>query len=209
MPGVESWLPELLSGISIDPAKALPGAETARHVFRIDYKGKKPLSATVRLQVPPSWGASPSVFGPSVSSGETYEMPFELRRPHNEPSGFKPIFAALELDHPDYRLRIPVPFEIALPDVEVRGRALLVGDELVLRHSVRNKGRQALHLRSAAAVPGRQRQYRPIVNLNPNESETVEYRFRDGSELAARQVYLTLREINDGPRNHTLEVVVP
>jgi hypothetical protein len=209
VPDVESWLIDLLTSIHIEPPRAAPGAETARHTLKIDYRGNRPLAATVRLTRPEAWHASPPAFQASLSPHEPLEIPFELRRPHNEPSGSRRIMAEVRVENPSYFLEIPIPFEIALEDVEVRGTALLVGDDLVLRHAVRNTGSQPLHLRSAAAVPGRQRQYRPIVNLTPGESETVEYHFRDSEGLSGRQVYLTVRELDDGPRSHTLQVVVP
>jgi hypothetical protein len=207
--GVEKWLVDLLTAVSLEPARATPGAEAARHVLKIDYRGARSLAATVRLTPPETWRASPAAFEASLSDREAFQMPFELRRPHNEPSGVRQIVAEISTEHPQYTITLPIPFEIALPDVEVRGSAMLVGDELVLRHAVRNTGTEQLHLRSAAAVPGRQRQYRPIVNLEPGEAETVEYHFRDSAALSERQVYLTLRELNDGPRSHTLQVVVP
>ena len=72
-----------------------------------------------------------------------------------------------------------------------------------------NRSKKPLHFRGAASVPGSERQYRPFVNLQPGETQTVEYHFSNGAGLAGSTVRLALREVADGPRVHNLELTVP
>ena len=96
-----------------------------------------------------------------------------------------------------------------MSDVEVTGAAVVERGDLILRHVIRNRSSNVLSFRSTAAAPGRERQYRPITNLVPGDAQTVVYRFHNGSELIGRHIYLALRELNDGPRQHNLQLVVP
>ncbi len=64
-------------------------------------------------------------------------------------------------------------------------------------------------MRGTANVPGRERQYRPFANLRPGDTQTVVYRFPGAATLRGTTVRLAVRELNDGPRIHTLELVVP
>jgi len=96
-----------------------------------------------------------------------------------------------------------------MQNIEVRGKAVVEGGDLLLRHTLRNQSESVVSFRSIAGVPGRQRQYRPIPNLGPGQTQTIEYRFRDAENLIGRHINLTLRELNDGPRQHNLQLLVP
>ena len=100
-----------------------------------------------------------------------------------------------------------ISFDVS--DLDVWGMAVVDGDDLILKHVVTNRSSSILDFRGSASVPGRERQYRPISNLLPGETQTVEYRFSRGPELIGRSARLVLREINDGPRIHTLETIIP
>ena len=93
--------------------------------------------------------------------------------------------------------------------MDVFGLALVESQKLLLRQTVTNRSADVLSFRATANVPGRQRQYRPIANLGPGDSQTVEYRFSNAHNLIGRQVQLSLRELNDGSRVHSFELRVP
>ncbi|MCH7884944.1 MAG: hypothetical protein IIC01_06780 [Planctomycetes bacterium] len=139
----------------------------------------------------------------------TERLMFQARIPHNEPVGLKIILAKVTLDETGYYLEIPLEIEVGLSDVEVFGLALVESQKLLLRQTVTNRSADVLSFRATANVPGRQRQYRPIPNLAPGETQTVEYRFSNARDLIGRHVQLSLRELNDGPRVHSLELRVP
>ena len=135
--------------------------------------------------------------------------PLKVRYAHNEPAGKGLIRAKIRLEEEAYYLEVPLTVEIGLEDLEVWGWAVVEGNDLVLRHVVTNRSSDVLSFRASAVVPGHERQYRPISNILPGDTQSVRYRFAGGRKLIGRNARLVLREINDGPRIHNLELTVP
>jgi hypothetical protein len=152
---------------------------------------------------------SPRTFAFTARPHQPQRISFEVHYAHNAPAGRKDFVARITLIQPPYYLEVPLSVDLGLSDVEVTGAAVVERGDLILRHVIRNHSSNMLSFRSTAAAPGRERQYRPITNLIPGDTQTVEYRFHYGTELIGRRVYLALRELNDGPRQHNLELVVP
>jgi hypothetical protein len=203
--GVDRWLVELGHSVAIEPTCVTSGTEMVKHTLRIG--GGAAFSGQGSIQAPPSMEISPRDFAVRAS-GEPTQVEFTVHYPHSEPAGRKKFLVRLTVG-PDRRvLEIPVFVELGLDDVEVAGSSFLEGEDLVLQHVISNRSAKTLSFRGSAAVPGRERQYRPISNLAPGETQTVEYRFLHAADLMGRHVRLMLRELNDGPRTHTLELAV-
>lgn len=207
--GADRWLIEFRSAFSLKPDHVESGTEIARHEIEIVYGGDDAASGEIILQAPRAWSLSPRRSKISLRPRQTVRFPIEIRYPHNEPAGGKQIVARVRLDQFGYHVDVPLGIDLDLTDVTVGGSAIPSGDSLVLRHVVTNRSSSVLSFRGTADVPGRQRQYRPFANLEPDESQAVEYRFHAAAELAGRSARLVLRELNDGPRIHTLELDIP
>ncbi|MCH7930202.1 MAG: 2'-deoxycytidine 5'-triphosphate deaminase [Proteobacteria bacterium] len=152
---------------------------------------------------------SPRAFSFTLTPNRAGSYPIEMRYPHNESAGRKEILAKITLAGVSTYLEVPLFVDVGVADLEVSGLAVIEGNELVLRHVVTNRSSNVMSFRGSATVPGRQRQYRPISNLQPGDTQTVQYRFGDGNGLIGRSIRLVLREVNDGPRIHNLELIVP
>ncbi len=206
---VESWLVDFRASLGLNPTHVESGRESVRFALEMAYQNAEPISGHGVLEAPQGWELRPRTFSFTLTAQRTERVLFEARVPHNEPVGRRKILAKVTLDETGYYLEVPLYVEVGLSDVEVSGLTIVETETLVLRQIVTNLSDEILSFRATANVPGRQRQYRPIVNLAPGDSQTVEYRFSDALDLIGRNVQLSLREMNDGPRVHTLELLVP
>lgn len=209
VPGVERWLVDFGDAITIEPAHVEAGNELVSHSIRIAYRGARAVTGRAILDVPKSWEVSPAQFSFSVQPQRDRTQVIEMRYPHNEPAGRKTLTLKIDLDGDKYYLEVPLTIEIGVADIEVWGSAVVDRGMLVLRQVVTNRSPRPLSFRASATIPGHERQYRPIADLRPGDTQTVEYRVLDGAALIGRTARLMLREVNDGPRVHNLDVMVP
>jgi len=207
--GVEPWLVELQTAIRITPTDVESGREGQRFEVDIPYHGDRPITGTVELRLPDSWEASPRSFDFSLMPQRVEQKTIDIQIPHSEGAGRKQIVAVIEPSEGGYHLEVPLTIRLGLSDIEVSGLAVMEGDVLKLRHVLTNHSNSVLSFRASATVPGRERQYRPFTNLRPGDSQVVEYRFANAGDLVGRDVRLVLRELNDGPRIHNLQLTVP
>lgn len=205
--GVDRWIVDLGTSISLSPDRVTSGTEMVLHTLKIGGGGAASVSGQGTIQGPSTVEISPRDFVLRGSTEPTLAE-FTARYSHTEPAGRKKFLVRLTVGADRRVLEVPVYVELGLDDVEVAGGSILEGDDLVLQHVVSNRSEKTLSFRGSAGVPGRERQYRPISNLAPGETQTVEYRFTAAADLIGRNVRLMLRELNDGPRTHTLELIV-
>lgn len=209
IPNVERWLVELLAAPRLSPSTVDPGRTSETFTIELPNHGGRPLAGTAKLSVPAGWNAYPSEFPLATMPGRTEHFTFTLEHGVGEPAGRKTIQFEIELPEFGYFLMVPLSLEVLLDDVNVRGLAWVEGDHVVVRHSVTNLAGESLSFRASALAPGRERQNRPMPGLQPGDTQTATYRFARSSELIGRTLRLVLAEANDGPRRHTLELVVP
>ena len=207
--GVERWLVDFRQTVSLTPDHLEYGREPEVQAIELAARTAQPVSGSVQLEVPKDWEVQPRDFSFHLMGNRASEVPVLLRAPYSEAAGVKEVIAHITLTGSDYYLRVPLPVTLDLSDVQVSALALVEGETLLLRHTVKNLSQQPLSFRGSASVPGRERQYRPFTNLMPGDSQQVVYRFTGAGKLTGRKVRLVLRELADGPRLHNLEVVVP
>ncbi|UCE59880.1 MAG: hypothetical protein JSU63_20850 [Phycisphaerales bacterium] len=206
---VDRSLIDLRTAMSVTPNWIESGTELVKHTLEITNPRPRPISGVLTLEVPESWEVTPRMQGFRLMPQRSALLRVEVHYSHNEPAGVRPIIAKMTLPEDSLYLEVPLPVELGLKDVDVRGMATIEGRNLVLRHVVTNRSGETLHFRGIANVPGWERQYRPLSSLQPGGTQTVEYRFAQGAKLTGSKVRLELREMNDGPKMHTLELVVP
>jgi len=209
VPDVDRFLVELASGVTLRPGHVESGTELVQHTVEVAYNGSRPLSGSMAFEVPESWTISPRNVNFNLVPRSRWSQALEVRYPHTEPAGRKQVVARITLSGEARYLEVPLNVEIGLSDVAVWGLAFVQGSDLILRHAVTNQSSEVLSFRGSATAPGYERQYRPFLDLRPGQTQNAEYRFRGAAELIARRVRLGLREMNDGPRIHNLELVVP
>ncbi len=207
--GVDRALLEFATSMALTPARIEAGQEIVEHILELHAGDAGGVSGEGVLEGPESIEITPRTFSFHVRPGATERIAFMVRYPHTEPAGRKAFLAKLRLSSHAQYMEVPLFTEFGPSDLDAWGSAVLERDDLVLRQVVSNRSSSVLSFRGSARVPGRERQYRPFANLAPGESQSVEYRFAGAGALIGRRVRLTLHELNDGPRTHTLELVVP
>lgn len=200
---------DLARSISIEPSVVESGTDLLRQDLVLNCAAFGHSGGSGVVIAPHGIEVSPRSFSLSDCSEESLRIPLQVHYGHGESAGDKLFTVRLSLDSPASRVEVPLRVRVQLSDIEVSGRAVVERGDLLLRHTLRNHTQNVVHFRSIAGVPGRERQYRPIASLEPGESQTIEYRFRNAGDLIGRHVTLALRELNDGPRQHNLDIVVP
>lgn len=207
--GVDRCIIDLMYAVSICPDRVSITNGMVRQSIEIDYKGTRNLSGRGVIHAPPAVAVSPKEFDFRLMPGRRYSFEFDARYDQNEVGGRKEFLIELHLDQEGYRLELPLLCDIQMPGLEVTGEVFVQNDKLVLRHILRNTTTAEVSFRGMASVPGRERQSKPFMHVFPGETQIVEYRFPDGTPLVGRSVRLGLREMNDGPRMHNIDLVVP
>jgi hypothetical protein len=207
--GVERWVLAFQREMRITPETVAFAFGPQEHTLRIANPSHGVLSGRVTLEVPEGWRAQPRVLEFSIPAGGESTFPVELTYNHNEPAGIKIIEADAGISGAGgYRMRIPLRFELGLADVDVWGFATAEGNRVVVRHGVRNRSSGTLSFRAYAAAPGRDRQEKIIIGLEPGQTIEREYRFENADGLVGRSIRVSLREVS-GPRMHNLQLAVP
>lgn len=207
--GLESWIVDLVHSVKLSPGWVNAGHDVVHHAIEFGPAGRDGLWGTAILDGPESLEITPRSFDFRAGPSKPARLEFTVRYPHSEPAGRKTLALKLYLGPDPPRIEVPLTVDVGLSDVDAWATAVVEGRDLVLRHVVRNHSSSVLSFRGSALAPGRERQYRPFSNLAPEESQSVEYRISEGISLIGRRVRLMLHELNDGPRVHAIELIVP
>jgi hypothetical protein len=206
---VERWLLLFQRQLRLLPASVTFSLATHRHELVLTNPNRSVLMGELNLDVPDTWLVRPRRIEFNVPASSEARYPIELRYSHNETAGEKTVHANVRVSgQRAYDMRVPLRFELGIPDVDVWGFATVAADRVQIRHAVRNRSDRPLSFRAYAAAPGRDQQYKVIIGLEPGKTAVEEFRFDAAADLIGRPVRLSLREVN-GPRMHNLQLVVP
>ncbi|MCH8967263.1 MAG: hypothetical protein IID43_06260 [Planctomycetes bacterium] len=207
--GVDRWLIDVRTSVRFTPDQVSTGTDLAAHTLEMVYQGREPISGRIELLGPKAWKITPREKDFHLMPGRSDGFPVEMRYPHNIAAGRQQLIARLTTTRPSYVLEVPLAIDFGLGDVYVSAMVAREGGDVILTQVVTNRSSKTLQMRGTATVPGRERVYRPFPDLQPGDTQTAEYRFARGSALSGSKVRLLLREVNDGPRTHTVELLVP
>jgi len=207
--GVEPWVSALRNSITLLPTNVPFSIEPQTREFSMTHVGSEVISGTVELTPPQSWRIEPGRFRFNLMPGRTTTNEVRLSYLNNESAGQKTILARVTVEG-GRRLYFEVPLRLQLggADVDVWGAAIVEGQDVVFRHVVTNRSDRVLSFRAHATVPGRPRQYHMIVNLGPDETQAVEYRFSTLKGTGVQFARLGLEELGRSGF-HNLEVTIP
>lgn len=207
--GADRWLVLFRTMMSLTPEQVEFKIDAHRHEFTLVNSLNVPLGGSIRIVPHEGWDISPSYFKFAVAPGGTFTKTLTLIFGRGELAGFKTFEFRVDLESDEqYKLIVPLTLSLGIEELGAWGYAIMDHDRLIVRHGITNRSNGVLSFRSAAIAPGRLLQRRPLSDLQPGQTATLEYRFRDPDELRGRTIRLLLRELN-GPRLHNIEVLVP
>lgn len=203
-----TWLVRFRQGLHLDPSHVEASLEPHGAFLRFANPFREPISGDVRLVAPAGWEVRPTRFSFALAPGATCAQNVTLRFPLYESAGRKVLLAELQIEaNRQYRVRLPVWFELGLNGVEVATFAQRTGRQVVVRQTVTNHTTEVLHFYSYLAPADRERLNRVIANLQPGQTVTRDYVLDDAGGLSGRKMRIGLREVG-GTRvwNRLLEV---
>lgn len=203
-----TWLVRLRQGLHLNPSHVEASLEPHGASLRFANPFREPISGDVRIVAPAGWEVRPTRFNFALAPGATCTQDLTLRFPLYESAGHKVLLAELQIEaNRQYRVRLPVWFELGLNGVEVATFAQRTGQQIVVRQTVTNRTTEVLHFYSYLAPADRERLNRVIANLQPGQTVTRDYVLDDAAGLSGRRMRIGLREVG-GTRvwNRLLEV---
>lgn len=164
------------------------------------------LSGTIHILEPADWFIEPRRTQFTLSPGEKFQLPLQVRLPPAELAGTRHLAARLDLTADrQYQIDLSVPLELGLPGIKFQADLLLEkspngqGIDAVVVQTISNQSDRPLSLYAFAALPGFPRQERIIPRLLPGETAIRRFRFPGAlPTLQKSDLRVGLREV-DGP----------
>ena len=207
--GSQRWLPPFRASVQLTPSITDFALDAREHTLNVSNPNDVAMSGKIDLEAPEGWTVTPSRVQFSLYPNEQKQFTIAIRHPTSESAGIKQIFANVSLNSSgSYYLRVPLPIDLDLHDVDVWGYAVMEGNNLVVRHGMTSHADVPISFRAFATFPGRSRQYRVINELLPGQTLATEYTFSNVGSTAGKTIRLGLREVN-GPRIHNLQIDAP
>ncbi len=201
---VGRW-PVLLSGIQT-PLALLQGsirlspemieASITRQNTNLEFLNPFPMSISGRVRFVleekqnESWQIEPAVIPFVLESGQTFREAIAMKFPRNEMGGRKYLKAYLTLDADRrYNFEVNLPFEIALPGVEVNIFTRRInGSDLLIQQIVENTGEEEASWNSFIDFPDGSRLERAIPRLGPGGMATKTFPFAGADRWLGRAI---------------------
>jgi hypothetical protein len=191
-----TWLVKLRQSFAIVPPHVEASLMQHEATIRFANPFAEPISGEVRLVTPPGWEVRPSYFPFALSPKQVHEERVSLTFPLNESSGTKVILSNCRIEaERNYRLAIPVWFELGLEGIEVETFTQRTGDQVVIRQSVTNRTGDVVSFYGYLTAANRERLNRLIANLQPGQTATKEYVLDNALQLAGHRLRLGLQEV--------------
>jgi hypothetical protein len=166
------------------------------------------LNGELRLRPPPGWTLTPQSISFSLRPGQTLDRQLTIEFPFNSTAGPKQIEARFKLQaEQDLDFTVPLVLHLGLSDIGVQTVAVRQGSDLLVQQFITNYGQTQLDYTAFAICPGRPRQERLVIGIDPGATVIKKYRFIDVPTAGAVKIRTGLKE-NTGPRMYNEETLV-
>jgi hypothetical protein len=167
----------------------------SRH-FHFVNPGNITISGQVRLDGPPGWSITPSIFSFTLNPGETFDHEVSIEFPYNSFAGPKTVTADFQVQaERDLAFKVPVLLSLGLSDVGMQTLAMRDKDDLIVQQMITNYGDKPINYTAFTIYPGQTRQERLVTDLGPGRTIIKLYRFSNVQFIQNAKVRSGLREL--------------
>lgn len=215
--GIDISLAHFRSRFALDEP-FIPATQTIHErTLHLHNPWPQPIRGSVTFLSPDGWRVKPARQDFAIEAGGTTALPLSIELPAAPLGGEHLLQFQVDVEAKQtYRLRIPVPVTVALPDMQLQSHLMLTGGgageerDGLITMQITNTGSKPGNLLAYASLVGYARQERPIVQLEPGAMVTHTFRFRAAKErLTQHAVWVGVRDM-DGPAtlNQRLKLLV-
>lgn len=193
---------EMIGSFSLTRSIAPCGAGIFETTAIIENPFAEALSGSIQFLAPKGWAIDPASSSFSIPPGGKVEKNITLRYPYAEFAGLKTLGARIKIEgdtqRPQDIIEVSTPVTLSSEQVQMNALAhFMPTGELVIQHTITNVGTQPLNAQAYALVPGKPRQQRYILDLQPGQTTIKRFMFTDAKDLVGKNAVLGLRQ-NDG-----------
>jgi len=197
--GIDVALLRFITGFTIEPPLLPAASEVHRRELRVSNPWASAINGRWALIQPGgraspegvpdrSWSLTPRRSGFGLAPGETSLVPMSIVLSPAQEAGPLPFvfeFEVLAGDRAYPRMRLTVPMEVGLDDLELllshRPIPTQVGPDVLVEATVTNLGEEETMLEVVAFAPGFPQQRATIPALPPGERTVVRFQYPDGA----------------------------
>jgi hypothetical protein len=205
---VDPHVAELRASLALDNDHIESSFEPHNRRIRFTNTFAQTLNGELRLRPPPGWTLTPQSISFSLRPGQTLDRQLTIEFPFNSTAGPKQIEARFKLQaEQDLDFTVPLVLHLGLSDIGVQTVAVRQGSDLLVQQFITNYGQTQLDYTAFAICPGRPRQERLVIGIDPGATVIKKYRFIDVPTAGAVKIRTGLKE-NTGPRMYNEETLV-
>jgi hypothetical protein len=205
---VDPHVAELRASLALDNDHIESSFEPHNRRIRFTNTFGQTLNGELRLRPPPGWTLTPQSISFSLRPGQTLDRQLTIEFPFNSTAGLKQIDARFKLQaEQDLDFTVPLVLHLGLSDVGVQTVAVRQGSDLIVQQFITNYGQTQLDYTAFAICPGRPRQERLVIGIDPGATVIKKYRFVDVPVGGGLKIRTGLKE-NTGPRMYNEETLV-
>jgi hypothetical protein len=205
---VDPHVAELRASLALDNDHIESSFEPHNRRIRFTNTFAQTLNGELRLRPPSGWTLTPQSISFSLRPGQTLDRQLTIEFPFNSTAGPKQIEARFKLQaEQDLDFTVPLVLHLGLSDIGVQTVAVREGSDLVVQQLITNYGQTQLDYTAFAICPGRSRQERLVIGIDPGATVIKKYRFIDVPIGGTLKIRTGLKE-NTGPRMYNEETLV-
>ncbi|MHC4946713.1 MAG: hypothetical protein ACYTG1_00415 [Planctomycetota bacterium] len=183
---VDLELTRFRAAVRIEPPFAPAAHRVHEHEIVLENPWDVRISGTLRLRDLPQWRLTPRSMSFAIDPGGETRLPVSIVFPRSVTAGVRRLDAEIEVEAEDLvRLRTQPALRIGWPGVEFSAEWRREGPDLVVTHTVTNRGPSAVNLDAWIQGRGIARRQRPVGALPPGVTAVRTFRLEGGAALLA------------------------
>lgn len=206
---VDPTLMLLDRSVDVRPTLVQPHIPDAAPRLTFTNRGDGLLTGHVEIVSPPELNVGPPFGEFTLAAGATYERELRIALPNPVVVQSTTIEVKLHIDRPTPAVLTYRPtLSIGLEGIDLDGRCVWDGDDLLVEHGLRNRTDAPVSLEAQLQPRGFPPREATFSDIAPAQRRSYRHRLRDAVALAGGSLLVAHREI-DGPREIHLRLAIP